>query len=69
MSDRAPSEQPTVVPLAVPTAEAATLTVNNGAPPVPPAVTPIANYEILGELGRGGRSATPTYTKGMGNAA
>jgi hypothetical protein len=54
MSDPAPSEQPTVGPHAVPTAEAATLTVNNGAPPDPLSVTPIPGYEILGELGRGG---------------
>jgi hypothetical protein len=54
MSDPAPFEQPTVAPAAVPTAEAATLTVHSGAPPVPPAVMPVPGYEILGELGRGG---------------
>jgi serine/threonine-protein kinase len=54
MSDPAPSEQPTVAPQAVPTPEAATLSVSNGAPPAPPAVTPIPGYEVLGELGRGG---------------
>jgi WD40 repeat protein/tRNA A-37 threonylcarbamoyl transferase component Bud32 len=54
MSDAAPSEQPTVAPAAVPSAEAATLSVSNGAPPDPPAVMPIPGYEILGELGRGG---------------
>jgi hypothetical protein len=51
MSDPAPSEQATAGPQTVSTAEAATLSVHSGAPPCPPAITPIPGYEILGELG------------------
>jgi WD40 repeat protein/tRNA A-37 threonylcarbamoyl transferase component Bud32 len=54
MSDPAPSEQPTVAPAAVPTAEAATLSVNDGAQAASPAVTSVPGYDIVGELGRGG---------------
>jgi hypothetical protein len=54
MSNPAPSEQPTAGPQAVPTAEAATLSVSNGAPSAAPSVTPIPGYELRGELGRGG---------------
>jgi serine/threonine protein kinase len=54
VSNQAPSEHATAAPQAVPTAEAATLSVHSGAPPWPPAITPITGYEILGELGRGG---------------
>jgi serine/threonine protein kinase len=54
MSNPAPSDQPTVAPAAVPTAEAATLSVNNGAQAAPQSVTSVPGYEILGELGRGG---------------
>jgi WD40 repeat protein/tRNA A-37 threonylcarbamoyl transferase component Bud32 len=54
MSNAAPSEQPAAAPQAFPTAESATLSVNNGAPAVPSAATSVPGYEILGELGRGG---------------
>jgi hypothetical protein len=53
------SEQPTAVQVAIPTSESATLSVTDGAPSAAPAVTPIAGYEMLDELG-GGSTASCT---------